>query len=91
MLPVVPGDRVQAIHDAFVAHFNRQLAPSVETPRREVDRADDGGHAVRDHHLAVEFQVLQFVDLDAYVVHDAKAPDTLHELLSLERVRWAAP
>ncbi len=31
-------------------------------------------------------QVLEFVDLDAHVVHDAKAPHPLHELVPLERV-----
>src|SRR6267142_2076497 len=30
MFPVVPGDLVQPIHDAFVARLDRQLAPSVE-------------------------------------------------------------
>src|SRR5882672_7204513 len=84
MLPVVLGDLVQPIHDGSVAHLDRQLAPAVQTSGREVDRAHDGTHPVREDHLAVEFQMLELVDLDPDVVEDAKPPDALDELLSLE-------
>src|SRR5580700_11589765 len=71
-----------------VAHLDRQLAPPVETPGREVDRADDRDDAVGEQHLAVKPQVLEFVDLDPDIIHDPQAADSLHQLVSLEGVRW---
>ena len=83
VFPIVLGDLVEALHDVVVVHFNGQFAAVVETAGREVDRAHDGAQTVGEQHLAVEFQVLELVNLDAHVVHDAQPADALDELLLL--------
>src|SRR5439155_19674099 len=76
--------------DVFVAHVDRQLAPAVETPGREVDRANHSGDTVREKHLGVKLQVFELVDLDPDIIHDAKAADALHEFLFLEGMERAS-
>src|SRR5712691_5705467 len=88
MLPVVLGHLVQAIDDVIVVYLDRQLAPVVEAAGGEVDRADDGRHAVGKEELAVELQVFEFVNLDAHVVQDPQPSDALDELFPVQGVRW---
>src|SRR5947207_14964310 len=42
----------------------------------EVDRTNDGTQAVRQQHFAVQFQVFEFVNFDAHVVHNAQSAHT---------------
>jgi hypothetical protein len=87
MPPVVPRRLVQPIHDLRVADVDGELPPAVQAAGGEVDRSDQRRHAVGQHHLAVELQVLQLVDLDAEIVQDAQSADAFDELVALEGMR----
>src|SRR5258705_1576666 len=87
MLPIVPRDLVQPIHNGIVADFDGEFAAFVETPGGEVDRANQGSDAVGEQHLAVKLQVLQLVDLDAHIVEDSQSSNALHELVTFQGVR----
>ncbi len=89
VLPVVLRDLVQGLDDVVIVDLDRQLAPAVEAAGREVDRAHDRALAVGEQHLGVQLEVLQLVHLDADVVEDADAADTLDQLVLLQRVRRA--
>ena len=62
---------------------------SSKLPGREIDRADDRATAVGEQHLGVELEMLELVDLDAHVIHDAKAADAFDQLFLLKGVRRA--
>ncbi len=71
-------NRMQPVHHLLVADLDGQLAPAVETSRRQIDGADDGPHAVGKQQLGVQLQSLQLVYLDPHVIHDAHAAHRLH-------------
>src|SRR6516164_1415863 len=89
ILPVVVRHLVQAFHHVIVPHLDRQLAPAVKATRGKINRPDDASNTVGQDHLSVQLEMLELMDLDSYVVHDAQPADTLNELLLLERV-WRA-
>src|SRR5271157_128952 len=81
-------DGMQTIHDLPVVHLDGELAAAVEAPRREIDGTDDGPDSVGEKQLGMELKPFQPVHLDADIVQDSQAPDTLDEFLLLQLVRW---
>jgi len=63
MLPVVVNDFAQAFHDVRMMDLDGELAPAIEAARCEIDGTNDGAGMIGEDHFAVEFEVLEFVDL----------------------------
>jgi hypothetical protein len=83
MLPIVVSGLRQAVDHFRGVDFDGQLAPAIEAAGRQIDRADDSAGMVREQNLSMKLQVLQLVDLDSNVIHDAEASNPFDELLNL--------
>src|SRR5579862_9576413 len=59
VLPVVRRGLREPLDDVVMVGLDGELAPRIEAPRGEVDRADDGARLVREQHLAVQLHVLE--------------------------------
>src|SRR5882757_7402055 len=88
MLPVVMSDFRQTFHHFRVVAFDGQLAPAIEAAGCQIDGADDGAGMVCEQYFSVKLQMLQPMNLDSNIVHDADAFNSFDELGNLELMRW---
>ena len=79
VLPVMVGDFAKALDNFGIVNFDGEFAARIKTARRKIDGADDGAGMVGEKHFAVKLEVLDLVNLDADIIHDAKATDTFGE------------
>jgi hypothetical protein len=86
MFPVVVSNFAQTLNDVRLMDFDGKFAATIETAGGEIDGANNGTRMIREEHFAVKFEVLEFVDLDANIVHDAQPADAFGELSLLEFV-----
>ena len=77
MLPVVMRNFLQRAHNLRRIHFNRQLSPAVKAAWRQIDRAHNRPLTIRQQHLPVQLQMLQFVYLDSDIVQNSQPADAL--------------
>ncbi len=89
VFPVMVSNGRQAFEHLVVAHLYRQFPATVKAAGREIDGSNDGAHMITEEHFGMQLEMLQFVNLDADVFHDAHAADGLNEFLLLELVRRA--
>lgn len=89
MLPVVVNDFAETFNDVRMMNFDGKFAAAIKAAGSEIDGADDGSGMIGEEHFAVEFEVLEFVDLNADIVHDAQLADAFGELFFFEFVGGA--
>ncbi len=53
---------------------------AIKAARRQIDGSHDGADMVSKKHLGVELEMLQLVDLDANIFHNAQSADRLYQL-----------
>ena len=80
---------LEALDDIVIKKFNSQFSPVIKAAGREIYGADDCTQAVRQHHLAMQFEVLELMDLDTHIIHDTQPPHTFYNFLLLQRMWWA--
>src|ERR1700722_2980118 len=78
--------REQPIHDGGIRDLDRQLSALVEAAHADVDRSDDRRTTVRNHHLRMQLQVLELVNLDAGIMHDLKRRNSVGQTPLAERM-----
>lgn len=86
VLPVKPEHIMDAVDDVPVPNLNGQLATAVKAARRKIDRANDRALSIGEEHLRVKLHMLEFVNLDADIAENAKAADSLYQLVLLQFV-----
>src|SRR5208282_51603 len=68
----------------FVVHLDGQLSAAIKASGRKIDRSNDGASVIGEEHLGVQFEMLQFVNLDADILHDAHPSDRFNQLFLFE-------
>jgi len=80
MLPIMVNDLAEALDDFGTMNFDSEFTAGIEAAGSKIDGADDGAGMVGEKEFAMEFEVLEFMNLNADIVHDAEAADAFDEL-----------
>ena len=80
VFPVMMDDVTEALDHFGAVNFDGKFAAGIKAAWGEIDGADDGAGMIGEKQLAVQLEVLEFVNFDADVVHDAETADTFGEL-----------
>jgi len=83
MLPVVVNDVAQAFYDFGAVNLDSEFAAGIETAGSKIDGADDGARMIGEQHFSVKLEVLELVNFDADIIHDAKTADAFGEFFLL--------